>query len=78
MRMMTIAEARRLKNISQDEMAKAIGCSFSAYRCKEKYVTLMNSNEVADFLRKTGLDYKDVQFSRPNRVVKKTQKEVVL
>lgn len=37
MPMMTIAEARRLKNISQEEMAKSIGCSFSAYRCKEKY-----------------------------------------
>lgn len=66
---MTIAEARKLKGVSQKKMAILIGCSYTAYRGKEKYRTLMNANEIADFLIFTGLDYKDIIFGYSNRVI---------
>lgn len=59
----TVAEARRLRNVSQEELAKAIGVSIGAYRNKEKGESKWYFDEADIISSFLGFSMNDILFT---------------
>lgn len=58
----TVAEARRMRNISQEEAAKCIGVSLGAYRNKETGRSKFYIDEAYALSKLFGLELTDIFF----------------
>ena len=58
----TVAEARRMRNISQEQMAKYIGKSLNSYRKKESGETKFYVDEAYSICEVLGMNMEDISF----------------
>lgn len=58
----TVAEARRMRNISQEQMAKYIGKSLNSYRKKETGETKFYVDEAYSICEVLGMSMDDISF----------------
>lgn len=61
-RKITVGEARRLKNVTQEKVAKQLGLSLNAYRSKEAGNSKFYIDEAFAFCEMMGMDISEIFF----------------
>lgn len=60
--LLTVEEARRMKGVSQSEMASLLNISLNAYRSKEKGETKFYYDEAVKFSERIGIPMSKIIF----------------